>query len=327
MATPAVLQKPDRATTAPSHKALPDRLWIQTTLFLLTLFSTTMVGMRYMVNFQQGRFPLASDADVFPYRWVYANLSHFALGLPFSLTLLGILLTHEFGHYFACRYYGIDATLPYLIPAPSLSGTAGAVIRLNSRVRSRAALISIGAIGPVAGFLVAVVMSCIGLALSHPVAVEPQKLVSFHLPLFFKLISFAFGNALHVHLDAPLLWHPIFIASWIGLLITSLNLLPAGQLDGGHILYTISPRIHRTTTYVVITGLIYLGITLWLGWLLWAALLCLPGMRHPRVQDTESLHPALLALAPISLAILILTATPQPFSDSSLINVISRLHH
>jgi len=144
MATPVMLHE-RRGTSALLRPAKLERPWIQAGLLLLTLFSTTMVGMRYMVNFQQGKFPLSSDADVFPFRWVCANISHFALGLPFSLTLLGILLTHEFGHYFACRAYGIRVTMPYLIPAPSLSGTAGAVIRLQSRVKSRSALLSIGA--------------------------------------------------------------------------------------------------------------------------------------------------------------------------------------
>jgi len=319
-----MLQEDRRSPPAPPRPAKPERLWIQALLLLVTLFSTTMVGMRYMANFQQGIFPLASDADIFPYRWDMANLSHFTLGLPFSLTLLGILLTHEFGHYFACRGFGIRATLPYLLPAPSLSGTAGAVIRLKSRVKSRAALLAIGALGPIAGFVVAVVMACVGLALSKTVAVEPTKLVTFNSPLLLKLLSTLPIAAFHGRLSAPLIWHPIFIASWIGILITSLNLIPAGQLDGGHILYSISPRLHGIVTYAVMALLVFLGVEYWLGWLLWTALLCLPGMRHPTVKDTEHLSPTLLLLAPIALLILILTATPEPFSHSSLIDVLHK---
>ena len=319
MATPAVLQE-DRnfAAAAPAPPAT-SRLWIQASLFLITLFSTTAVGMRYMVNFQTGQFPLASDADIFPYEWVFANLRHLALGLPFSLTLLAILLTHEFGHYFACRHFGIRASLPYLLPAPSLSGTAGAVIRLKSRVKSRAALLSIGAIGPLAGFLVAVIMTGVGLSLSVTSATIPTKLVTFSPPLLFKLLRGIFS----VPLNDYLLWHPVLIAAWIGLLITSLNLLPAGQLDGGHILYALSPRLHRATTYVVMAVLVYLGVTLWLGWLLWVALLCLPGMRHPKVPDAPPVELKALLLAPVALLILILTATPQPFSHSSLLHVLA----
>jgi membrane-associated protease RseP (regulator of RpoE activity) len=324
MATPAMLQDSGQISVAPPRT---QRVWVQAILLALTILTTTMVGMRYMVNFQQGRFPLASDADVFPFRWVYENLSHFGLGLPFSITILTILLTHEFGHYFACRSYGVRATLPYLLPAPSLSGTAGAVIRLKSRVTSRTALVAIGVIGPIAGFIVATISTIIGLALSRQVSVEPQKLVDFQSPLLFKILFAAFGSSFHIRLDAPLLWHPILIASWIGLLITSINLLPAGQLDGGHILYALSPRVHRIATYVVIAMLFVLGIKYWLGWLIWALLLCVPGMRHPSVKETAPLARRLFLLVPVSIAILILTATPQPFTNASLLDVLSHLRH
>ena len=324
MATPVMLQDPGQISIAPPR---PQRIWIQAILLLLTFLTTTMVGMRYMVNFQQGRFPLSSDADVFPFRWVFENLSHFGLGLPFSITILAILLTHEFGHYFACRAYGVRATLPYVLPAPSLSGTAGAVIRLKSQVKSRTALVAIGAIGPIIGFIVATVSTVIGLALSKQVSIEPQKLVDFKSPLLFKLLFAVFGSSFHVRLDAPLLWHPILVASWIGLLITSLNLLPAGQLDGGHILYALSPRVHRIVTYAVIATLFALGIKCWLGWLIWGTLLCVPGMRHPPVKETTPLDPKLFVLVPVSLAILILTATPQPFTNASLLDIFSHMRH
>ena len=323
MPTPAILQDDLQANVTSVQKAEPDRHWIQATLLLLALLSATRYGMRYMVNFQHGRFPIASQSDVIPFPWIFANLPHFGLGLPFSLTLIGILITHEFGHYFSCRRYGINATIPYFLPAPSLGGTAGAIIRLKSPVTSRAALITIGAIGPIAGFLVAVLTTSIGLILSKPVAVEPQKLVDFQSPLIFKLLA----PLLHVSLNRPLLWHPILIASWIGILLTSLNLLPAGQLDGGHILYALSPRIHRVVTYAVIAALVYLGIAHWTGWLVWAGFLCLPGMRHPTVNDTRPLPTKLLLLAPLALVILILTAMPEPFTKFSVLDLIAKLHH
>ena len=130
------------------------------------MFSTTAVGMRYMHNFRLGNPPLGSDADILPFDWVIHHLRDLATGLPFSLTLVGILLAHEFGHYFACRRFSVRSTLPYLLPAPSLSGTFGAVIRLKSVVRSRAALIVIGASGPIAGFIVALATVTLGLSLS-----------------------------------------------------------------------------------------------------------------------------------------------------------------
>jgi membrane-associated protease RseP (regulator of RpoE activity) len=307
----------------PTTKPEPDRHWIQVTLFILALLSATRYGMRYMFNFQEGRFPISSERDVIPFPWIFSNLPHFALGLPFSVTLLAILLTHEFGHYFACRRYGIKASVPYLLPAPSLGGTAGAIIRLKSSVNSRAALICIGAIGPIAGFLVATIATIIGLTLSKPVVIEPHKLVDFQSPLIFKILA----HLLHVSLDRPLLWHPILIASWLGILLTSLNLLPAGQLDGGHILYALSPRIHRIATYAAIVGLVYLGIEHWAGWLAWAAFLCLPGMSHPTVNDTRPLPPRLLALVPLALIVLFLAAMPQPFTKFSALDLIAKIHH
>jgi len=322
MSSDAILQD-DPRNSVPAQKAEPDRHWIQAALFILALLSATRYGMRYMFNFQQGRFPISSEADVIPFPWIFSNLPHFALGLPFSVTLLAILLTHEFGHYFACRRYGIKASVPYLLPAPSLGGTAGAIILLKSSIKSRAALISIGAIGPIAGFFVAILSTSIGLILSKPVTIEAHKLVDFQFPLIFKILAYL----LHIPLDRPLLWHPILIASWLGILLTSLNLLPAGQLDGGHILYALSPRLHRIATYTVIAGLVYLGIEHWAGWLAWAAFLCLPGMRHPTVNDTRSLPPRLLALVPLAIIVLLLTAMPEPFTSFSAINLIAKLHH
>jgi membrane-associated protease RseP (regulator of RpoE activity) len=170
-------------------------------------------------------------------------------------------------------------------------------------------------------------MSIIGLALSTTAPTSPARLVEFHPPLLFLLLSHLLGPTLHIQLGPTTLWHPVLVASWIGILITSLNLIPAGQLDGGHILYALSPRIHRVLTYAVLALLIFLGIRYWLGWLLWTALLLLPGMRHPKVTDTTPLAPTLRLLPPIALLIFILSATPEPFSNSSLTNVLTRLLH
>jgi membrane-associated protease RseP (regulator of RpoE activity) len=125
-----------------------------------------------------------------------------------------------------------------------------------------------------------------------------------------------------MNLSGPLVWHPVFLASWIGLLVTSLNLVPAGQLDGGHILYSLSPRIHRVATRATIVCLFLLGIVSWLGWILWMGLLLLPGMRHPKVEDRTPLRGRRRILAPICLAILILTATPEPFQQANLLHTL-----
>ncbi len=288
-------------------------------LLLVTLFTTTAVGMRYMYDFRNGIAPLSSDADVLPYRWAFANLRSLTSGLPFSLTLIGILLTHEFGHYFACRYFGVRATLPHMLPAPSLSGTFGAVIRLRSRIVSRTALVVIGASGPVAGFLVTVWTLALGLSLST--YTHQAQLPRVGVPLLLSLLRLLhFGGK--SGLDSLATPHPILIASWMGLLITALNLIPAGQLDGGHLAYAISPTFHRWSTRLVVAVLFVLGITQWAGWLLWGAILMTPAMRHPRVSDRSPLSPVAKLLIPASLAILLLCGTYQPFAGYSLLDIL-----
>lgn len=282
-----------------------------------------MVGMRYSDNFAHGAFPLASDADIFPMHWVWANRTHWAEGLPFSLTLLAILLSHEWAHYAACRAFGIEASLPYLLPAPSLSGTAGAIIRLRTSVKKRAALLWIGASGPIAGFIVALLTSAAGLILSAEANAAPKRLVELNAPLLLKIL----GSAVHRPITPTLLWHPVLVASWIGLLVTSLNLIPAGQLDGGHILYAISPGVHRVVTNIMLPLLVVLGVFCWLGWIVWVALLMLPGMRHPRMSDRTPLKPSLLWLAPICAGICLLTSTPMPFAHANLFQTFHWLMH
>src|SRR5580692_9201555 len=156
------------AQPVPYWRSSPRRLVLQAGLAILTFFSTTVIGMRYMYNFRMGMPPLVTDADIFPYKWIFQNLNHFSDGLPFSLTLLGILLCHEFGHFIFCQRNKVKTTLPYLLPAPTLSGTAGAIIRLHSRIKSRKALREIGAFGPIFGFIFALPCIAYGLWLSIP---------------------------------------------------------------------------------------------------------------------------------------------------------------
>ena len=293
-------------------------------LFVITMLSTTAVGMRYMYNFRRGMPPISADDDVLPYAWVFHHWAGFADGLPFSLTLVTILLAHEFGHYFACRLYGVRSTLPYMLPAPSLSGTFGAVIRLKSRVKSRAALIVIGAAGPIAGFVVAIFAVMLGLMCSYyrssPTVGQIQA------PLLIQGIHalLAVASPSQAHPLSLLVPHPILIASWIGLLITALNLIPAGQLDGGHILYAVSPTAHHTVSRVATCALFVMAFFFWGGWLLWALLLLLPGMRHPKIASREGMVTWHFMLAPLCAVVLLLTATLQPFEGYSLLSVVQR---
>ena len=323
MTSPTILSQSSTKASARSQSSF-QRIGLPILLFCITMFTTTAVGMRYMYNFRLGAPPLASDADILPYEWVIQHLHLIATGLPFSLTLIAILLTHEFGHYFACRFYGVRSTLPLMLPAPSLSGTFGAVIRLQSSIRSRAALIVIGASGPVAGFVVALLTVCLGLSLStyapeplvHKVQ-SPLTIVAIH-----HILQFFNSTRPDITLIVP---HPVLTASWIGLLITALNLIPAGQLDGGHILYSISPALHRWSSRLVVATLFVLGLFYWAGWIVWGVVLMLPGMRHPKVDDTLPMNKWQLALVPVCLMILVIAGTFEPFQGYGLIHILQKL--
>jgi len=322
MATPAILQDGSGATPAETARTRRSSLWLHILLLLVTLFSTTVVGMRYMANFRAGLSPVSSDDDVLPYAWAFAHFHDAASGLPFSLTLLTILLVHEMGHYLAARRNDIRATLPYVLPAPSLSGTAGAIIRLQSQVTSKSALLAVGALGPISGFIVAIAAGILGLKLSHVGRPLAPGLVDFHLPLLLRiLVAWLHPTATRV----GLIWHPVLVAAWMGALITSLNLVPAGQFDGGHVLYAYFPRAHRWFTWATIATLFWFGFTLWIGWILWACLLLLPGMRHPKINDTAPLGWKLIFLGPACLAIFLLCVTPQPYAHSGLLETLAHI--
>ena len=272
-----------------------------------------------MQNFLLGRLPLVNEGDLFPLLWIWKHPQALFSGWPFSAALLGILLAHEAGHYLLCLRHGIPASWPYVLPAPTLSGTAGAVIRIRGRIPSRRALIEVGLAGPVAGYLVALGASLLGLWLSRPLGVaSPPPLVLFRWPLTITLLDRALAAFIPGMPALPnLVPHPILIASWVGLFVTSLNLIPAGQLDGGHILYAISAQWHRRLTYVVPVILLVMGITLWTGWLLWGVILLLPAMRHPRVAFFPLMPYEYRWLGVLALALLLLCFLPAPFGGIS----------
>src|SRR5581483_7109283 len=224
---------------------------------------------------------------------------------------------HEMGHYLYCRRYQVAATLPFFIPFPTLIGTLGAFIRIRSPIRSRAELFDIGIAGPIAGFVVAVAVLIAGLGLSKPM--PPGYLgPSFELgfPLIFRMVSLFRGGM------APpltsLLIHPVAIAAWAGMFATALNLLPGGQLDGGHIVFSISPRSHRLVSRLTALALIPMGYFFWVGWFVWAILLSITGMRHPVVPTWPEIGPGRRWMALVALLMLALTLSPAPIQHSSL---------
>jgi len=289
-------------------------------LFLVTLLSTMLVG--------------AGLAGVEP-EALLEKPENILRGIPFSLALMLILLSHEFSHYFASRMHGVKATLPYFIPFPNIIGTLGAFIKMKSPIITRSALIDIGASGPIVGFIVSVVATIIGLQMSE-VAQVPKTagLLSFgDSILFYYLYSLVIGV---IPPGQDIILHPIAFAGWIGLFVTSINLLPVGQLDGGHIAYALGgEKVHKRTSMTVFTVLLSLGVIkfiiygdyfpvtsdvyeyadkyLWEWWALWAVILSFFGLRHPPVIYWETpLDPKRGFVGWLTFFIFIITFIPVP---------------
>jgi len=296
------------------------RYWLHIILFLATIFTTLVVGAHMEFNFQhnQPAFSLNDDeVPFFPLPWIYLQPSRLLLGLPFASTLMLILLAHEMGHYLCCRYYGVNATLPFFIPAPTLIGTLGAFIRIRSPIRSRAALFDIGIAGPIAGFVVAVIVLIFAMPLSKavsPAMASPD--IQLGYPLIFRLIWYVLPLA-HLKTSSSALhsiyFHPTAIAAWVGMFATALNLLPGGQLDGGHIVFSLAPRAHKIVSRLTILALIPMAFYFWAGWLIWAILLRISGMRHPMVAEWPDVTGIRRWIAVFGLVMLILTLAPAPF--------------
>ncbi|HEX4424972.1 MAG TPA: site-2 protease family protein [Terriglobales bacterium] len=293
-----------------------EHYWLHILLLLITIFTTLVVGARMQFNFNHGipNFTAGNEwMPFFPIEWILAAPRRLLLGIPFSATLLFILLAHEMGHYVFCRYYGVRATLPFFIPAPTLIGTLGAVIRIKSPIRSRAALFDIGIAGPIAGFVVAVVTLFVALILSKPAgAVMGHPDLELGYPLIFHVVHRLLPNSIPL---SQMALHPVGVAAWVGMFATALNLLPSGQLDGGHMVYALWPRAHRVVSWIVVLVLVYLG---WhfVGWRLWAALVAAMNIlswRQHQAPDYPGIRGFRLWLALLGLVMLVLTFTIVPF--------------
>ena len=308
------------------------RYWLHIVLFLATVLSTLCIGARLQENFNHSQAMLPVGDFLLPWRWALADWRRLALGIPFSACLLGILTAHEMGHYVLCVRRRVYATLPFFLPAPTLIGTLGAFIRIKSPIRTRRDLFDIGIAGPIAGFGVAVPVLFIALMMSKPVAapLDPNgDTLTLGAPLIFKLVHWvlrAMGG--QVALAQPdvnqLFLHPMAVAAWVGMFATALNLLPGGQLDGGHIVYALSPRAHRRSSWPIIAGLLVLSWFFWGGWLLWAVVLKLTG-RHPPVPEFPELDNKRKLLALFALLMFVLTFAYDPFPGSGWGNVLKMI--
>jgi uncharacterized membrane protein YqaE (UPF0057 family) len=302
------------------------RYWLHILLLLLTIFTTLVVGSHFQYNFAHQQPALAdedsSSIPFFPIDLVWHHPSRLLLGIPFSASLMLILLAHEMGHYLYCVHYGVDATLPFFIPFPTLIGTMGAFIRIRSPIRSRTALFDIGIAGPIAGFVVAcgVLLVSLGFSQVAPALPDATDAQFIRYPLIFTLAQHLLISVgvLHGAVStlpfSRLLLHPMAFAAWGGMFATSLNLLPGGQLDGGHIVFSIAPQAHRFVSRVVILILIPMAVYVWAGWLVWAVLLEISSFRHPHVGEWPKVSGKRLGLAAFALLMLVVTFTREPVS-------------
>jgi membrane-associated protease RseP (regulator of RpoE activity) len=270
---------PPRFVWQPRPK-FQDRVWLHVTLFALTVVSTCLVQ-----------------------------------GWPYSMTILAILGCHELGHYFACRYYDVDASLPYFLPVPiTMTGTLGAFIRIREPIRTKRMLFDIGVAGPIAGFLVAVPALFLGVAWSTVTPIGQDGGLWLGEPLLVKLASWLLWGPMPG--GHTLLLHQVGFAAWFGLLATALNLFPIGQLDGGHISYAV---LGRRSTYVTVAmiGVAIVLSFLSASWIVWTVLMVLMlftfGPRHPRTVDEDvPLDRTRLILAIFAAVMFALCFTPAP---------------
>jgi membrane-associated protease RseP (regulator of RpoE activity) len=240
-------------------------------LFLLTVITTLIAGSSFYVSYEE----------------LFNHPRLIATGIPFACSLLSILLAHEMGHFITSRRYRVDVSLPYFIPAPTLFGTLGAVIKMRSAIRKKTMLLDIGAAGPLAGIVIALPLVIWGLYQSQVIQVTAgeQSYLFFGDSLLFKLLSHLIVGTIPEGYDIML--SPIAFAGWVGFLVTSLNLMPMGQLDGGHIAYALFGRRQRIVSRVFVGVLVVLGIVYYAGWLVWAALVLIIGVDHPPVSDSD----------------------------------------
>jgi membrane-associated protease RseP (regulator of RpoE activity) len=274
-----------------NYKPERKRVWINILLFAVTVITTTVAG--------------AESGE--------SIVKIFLSGLPFSMTIMTILLSHEMGHYLAARHFDVKATLPYFIPFPSIIGTMGAVIKLKSPIYDRRSLLYIGATGPIVGFIFSLIAIIIGVYLSEikPIPVNPDD-----LNIFFgdSILSAFIIRTIHGQIQPgyDIYLSPYAWAGWIGFLVTGLNLMPIGQLDGSRVVYALLGRRQLFAGWAAFTGLVILSF-IWPGWIVWIILsLVLLKIGHPQVEDANELSFGEKIIGYVCIIIFLLTFIPVP---------------
>ncbi len=314
-----------------TYKKYKQKYWLHILLFVMTLITTTIAGAEWITGFGHS-----------------FEFKELLIGLPYSISILFMLGSHEFGHFFASKYHKVDATLPYFIPFPSLEGflnfgTLGAVIRTRNPIPSKKALFDIGVAGPLAGFVACLIILTYGFThlpgIDYILTIHPD----FFSPEYGKnALNLEFGNTLlywfmqEIFTDgsqfippmSEIYHYPYLCVGWFGLFVTAMNLIPVGQLDGGHISYAVfGEKKHLAIASIAMIFLIVLGVGGfitsfmnlniefgWSGWLFWAFILYFfIKVQHPPIYDDEKLDPKRKIIGYISLAIFVISFSPSPF--------------
>ncbi len=303
------------------------KIFLYLILFILTFFTTTLAGVQWLNH----------DPS---------DLMNFYYGLPYSFSILFILASHEFGHYFAARYHKVDATLPYFIPFPSLSGflnfgTLGALIKTKNQVPKTSIMFDIGIAGPIAGFVATLLVCIYGLSTLpgkefieaiHPKYFETTQRglgLEFGNTIIFQFLVSFFANPETSFIPpmSEIYHYPFLCAGWFGLFVTAMNLLPIGQLDGGHISYAMFRSKHIFISYIsfsivflsgALAMLEFIDIKIpfvWSGWLFWSLILFFVlKLEHPKIEIEDELDNKRMLLGYFSFIIFVISITPIPFN-------------
>lgn len=299
------------------------KIWLNAILFVATVFSTFFVGLMWAISFKYADIVFQESQSSFALD-IFMDPEIIGLGMIYVIVLIGILMGHELGHFFTCRYYKINATLPYFIPAPTLIGTLGAFIKIKSPITKKQQLFDIGVAGPLVGFVLSVPALIYGLSLSKIIpSLPPEESIIFGEPLLLKIVGGVIFKGIPEGFDVfP---HPIAFAGWVGILVTALNLFPIGQLDGGHVFYAFLGAKSRKFAPIFLAVFVFMGIFFWVGWFVWALLISFVGLKHPRISDEEiPLSPRRKFIVFVIFLIFIFSFIPDPVKGYNLFDLLKQ---